>query len=153
MKFEVALLLGAVSSHAIVEKAKTMCPFQSFLEHQKLSNPVKVCPDRDQTEMYKHHVFARKAVYTVLNSWIKGYYNDKRTNPVNKECMGDWMEDDLKYIKDLIKRIFHHGDIFVPHKELRAATDKAWDLIFNNIDNCGVYLMVNDQYEYTMTNW
>ena len=49
MKFEVALLLGVVSSHAIVEKAKSMCPFQEMMEHHKLVAPIKKCPKRDES--------------------------------------------------------------------------------------------------------
>jgi hypothetical protein len=154
MKFTQAVLIGAVAAHPLVEKAKHMCPFQHWLERHHLSHPVKKCEGRDESQMMTHHTFMRKLIYNVLNSFIKGFYDDKREHPLDQRCRGDWMEEDHKKVHDIFHRLFHDGDIWgVSHAELKSTTDLAWDSLFKNIEYCGFYRMAHNQYEYSMTNW
>lgn len=99
----------------------------------------------------KHHVFMRKAIYTIINSAIKGMYNDNRPHPLNQECMGDWMEEDMESIHKVMHRL--HEDMFsVSHTEIKETSDKAWDLILKNFDNCGIYRLKYNYYSWQMEN-
>lgn len=154
MKFEVAVLLGLASAHPLVEKAKEICPFTEWMVNHHMVHPPMKCPAKDPTQMFDHYTFGRKMMYTILNSAIKGFYDDKRANPLDEKCMGDWMVEDHAYIKNVYHKLFHDGDIFgVSHQELKNTSDKAWDMMFNNIEYCGVYRMVDNYYNYCMTNW
>lgn len=117
MKFEVAVLLGLVSAHPLVEKAKSMCPFTEYMVKHHMVHPPKKCAPRDPTQMMDHYTFGRKMTYTILNSAIKGFYDDKRANPLDERCFGDWMVEDHDFIKKTYHQLFHDGDIFgVSHK-------------------------------------
>lgn len=96
--------------------------------------------------------FGRRAVRTSLNSFIKGWYHDNRESLVEEQCFGNWMDESYKNMYTTGSKLMH-GDIWgVHHSELKQATDDLWDMFFRNLDHCGVYRFLFNNYDWCMNN-
>jgi hypothetical protein len=136
MKFALAAAtLGAVSS----------CPIRDFyMRHY-------ACGINSSQNM-EFHTFTRKAVRTVLNSAVKGFYHDPRADLLDEKCMGPWVDTKLEQSKDTLGKIWH-GDIWgVSHNDLKALTGNFWDILLDNIDDCSIYRMIYNKYEWCMND-
>ena len=122
--------------------------FTTILALAATAQASSYCPNLDNQKSMGDFEFIRKAHYSVINSIAKGWYHDRRTNVVNKQCFGDWMDTNQENAWKVINGL-GHGDIWgIGHKQIKDATNGLWDSIFDNINKCQFYEMMYDTYSW-----
>lgn len=141
MKFTLAVAaIGTASAHG-------HCPFKAFFESMKPN-----CPNRDESKMLYHGAYHMKASHTFVNSLVKGWYHDSRTEVLGEQCYGDWMHEAAKPIHSLFHKM-HGGDIFnLSIEDAEGASDALWGMIFRNVQECGDYKRIHNYYSWCMDN-
>ena len=90
----------------------------------------------------------RKIYYTIWNSSVKGFYRTAKKNPVNPECMGDWM-DTLKTDPEETFGLVDEGRFSeITADKLKKIPDGIIDVFYKNWEVCGVYSTVQDAFEW-----
>lgn len=122
--------------------------------HDKHHNcPVSYNKETDpQGEFDYMWTFHRKCTQTGWNAFVKGWYHTSQQMPVDKQCMGDWMDTGKDKMMETVHKL-KHGDIWgVSHNDVKEATNDMFDTVFRNLDTCGYYKVYYDNYSYCYNN-
>ena len=106
------------------------------------------CPNYDKSGDLEDFVMIRKVYYTIWNSFVRGFYQTARKNPVDEKCMGSWMDslkDDIVALLNLIDE-GKFGDIHSGH--LKRISSGVIDVFYKNYEYCNVYAPVQDTFEW-----
>ena len=85
---------------------------------------------------YTFTEFERKMLYSVWNNSVKGLYGLDDPNPIDQQCLGDWMEADFKVIEDLGVRFAATGSQDVTYEESIQGAVMLVDLYYNANYQC-----------------
>ena len=91
--------------------------------------------------------FERKMLYSIWNGVVKGVYGLEDPNPIDQQCLGDWMEDDYISIAQLAMDFTYNGSVGpdgVTYDEAVQGATKMVDLWYNANYQCQYEKIMRD---------
>ena len=74
----------------------------------------------------------RKAYYGIWNGLVKGFYHLSDPHPVDQQCMGDWMQDDLDYFETIAEEYEFYTLQTISYERAMGGAMRAVDLLYNS---------------------
>ena len=82
-------------------------------------------------------------IYTFYNGFARGFYRESKEIVIDQNCLGDWVNDNLTYINNVLNRTFN-GSFDVSYDEaVEAATDVV-NLFYENEKYCKLKKVYDD---------
>lgn len=104
--------------------------------------------------------FMRVTYYTIWNNMVKGFYGLDDKHPIDQQCMGDWMQDDIDYLMDIYTEEAYYGLTTVSYERSLEAAMKSVDLVYNSDYQCqyetimfDIIYTAFDQYDYNVAEF
>ena len=110
------------------------------------------CEGYDKSGDLKDSVFVRKLYYTIWNSVVKGWYHSQRKNTVNVECMGDWMDQPMQNMNEVMDLLDQNKIFEITAPKVKAIADDFVDFFYKNASKCEVYRFTSDQFDWCSNN-
>lgn len=149
MKYAALALVGAVSANKRVRQAHdyamSFSPFECPFSHEEPKCTF------DEAENMTTYEFIKKAHYTAINAFARGWYGDSRKNLISDQCFGSWMNEDYDDIHYVINE-FKKGNFFLKRDDVIKAGDGIIDHLWKNGEECELYRMAYDYYDWCYNN-
>jgi hypothetical protein len=154
MKYTAVALVGAAAAnihepriHNIREHFHKKCHVINALFGE-----VETCPALAKGEKMNDATFIRKAIYATHNAAVKGWFADDRDFPVDQKCFGDWMEPMFQKFHDIHSAWKTDGIWGIDAAQIKSAFDDLIDAKFTNMEACGIYTIMWENYDWCINN-
>ena len=116
----------------------------SYNKSAEYSNEAQECAPGEALSLI---TYERKMLYSIWNGVVKGVYGLEEPNPIDQQCLGDWMEDDFFAIENLAMIFMFQGSVGpdgLPYKEAVGGAIKMVDIWYNANYQCQYEKIMRD---------
>ena len=80
--------------------------------------------------------FLEQSVYGMWNGFVRGFYNESSQNVVSEQCLGAWVNDEIKQIGDFFTALLHNDWTSVTFENTSKVTQMIVDVAFKHNSDC-----------------